>query len=96
MRMLKKLSIAIMGVLIAIALPTVAKAETVVEKAARTGIITMGGRTDVIPFSYLNDKKELVGYSLDVANLIEQMEVLVLGTGKLKRILNAQQLKGYL
>jgi polar amino acid transport system substrate-binding protein len=70
--MLKKTSIALLGLLLAIALPATATAETIVEKAARTGIITMGGRTDVIPYSYVNDKKELVGYSLDVAALIEQ------------------------
>jgi polar amino acid transport system substrate-binding protein len=70
--MYSKLPIALLGVLIATLLPTVAKAETVVERAARTGVITMGGRTDVIPYSYLNDKKELVGYSIDVAGLIEQ------------------------
>lgn len=85
--MLKKLPMAFWGLLvaiattpiIAIALPTTAKAETVVEKAARTGIITLGSRTDIIPFSFVNDKKELVGYSIDVANLIEQEVSLYLG-----------------
>ncbi len=77
--MFKKLLIALLGLLVALSLPTAAKAETVIEKAARTGIITMGGRTDVIPFSYVNDKKELVGYSIDVANLIEQEVSLYLG-----------------
>jgi polar amino acid transport system substrate-binding protein len=40
------------------------------ERAARTGVITLGGRTDVVPYSYLDDKKQLVGYSIDVADLI--------------------------
>lgn len=77
--MFKKLSIALLGLLVTISLPTVAKAETVIEKAARTGIITMGGRTDIIPYSYVNDKKELVGYSIDVASLIEKEVSLYLG-----------------
>lgn len=70
--MLNKSAIAILSCLLALALPRAAFAETIVEKAARTGVITMGGRTDVIPYSYINDKKELVGYSIDVATLIEQ------------------------
>lgn len=77
--MYKNLSIVFLQLLIAILLPTVAKAETIVEKAARTGIITMGGRADIIPFSYLNEKKDLVGYSQDVAALIEQEVSLFLG-----------------
>jgi polar amino acid transport system substrate-binding protein len=64
--------IAIGGLLLAITFPMQARAETVVEKAARTGAVTLGGRTDIIPYSYIDDKKELVGYSLDVATLIEQ------------------------
>ncbi|MGB3188921.1 MAG: extracellular substrate binding-like orphan protein GrrP [Limnoraphis sp.] len=77
--MFPKFLIAFLGILVALSFPTTAKAETVVEKAARTGIITMGGRSDVIPYSYINDKKELVGYSLDVASLIEQEVSLYLG-----------------
>lgn len=77
--MFKTTSIALLGLLFSLTLHHVAKAETVVEKAARTGIITIGGRTDIIPYSYVNDKKELVGYSIDVASLIEQEVSLYLG-----------------
>ncbi|MCP9889410.1 extracellular substrate binding-like orphan protein GrrP [Cyanobium sp. ATX 6A2] len=48
-----------------------ARAETVVERAARTGVITLGGRTDLVPYSFLNDQGELVGYGVDVARRIE-------------------------
>jgi polar amino acid transport system substrate-binding protein len=68
----KKLWITLLGLLAGMGLATGANAETVVEKAARTGTITMGGRVDIIPFSYINDQKELVGYSLDIGNLVEQ------------------------
>jgi polar amino acid transport system substrate-binding protein len=43
-----------------------AQAETVVEKVARTGFLTVGTRFDAIPYSYINDQGELVGYSIDV------------------------------
>ncbi|MEY3826593.1 MAG: hypothetical protein RLZZ148_1409, partial [Cyanobacteriota bacterium] len=77
--MYKKLSLALLGLLFTLSLSPTAKAETVMEKAARTGIIRMGGRTDVIPYSYVNDKKELVGYSIDIASLIEEEVSLYLG-----------------
>lgn len=68
--MLKKISLAIIGTLFALALPSQALAETVMEKVSRTGILTVGTRTDLIPYAYLNDKQELVGYSIDILNLI--------------------------
>ncbi len=48
-----------------------ARAETVIEQAARTGEITMAGPTDLVPLAYLDTSKKLVGFSLDVARLIE-------------------------
>ena len=47
-------------------------AETVVEKVARTGFLTVGTRFDAIPYSYINDKGELVGYSMDVLERIRK------------------------
>jgi polar amino acid transport system substrate-binding protein len=52
--------------------PLAARSETVIERAARTGVITMGGRTDVVPYSFLDRSRQLVGYSIDVAGLIEK------------------------
>ncbi|MFM7449724.1 MAG: extracellular substrate binding-like orphan protein GrrP [Leptolyngbyaceae cyanobacterium] len=66
----KKLSIALLGVLAAIALPTAVKAETVIEKVTRTGELTVGGRTDLVPYSYMDDKQQWVGYSADILNLV--------------------------
>jgi polar amino acid transport system substrate-binding protein len=66
--MLKKsLIIALMG---AIAFPLAVRAETVMEKIARTGTLTVGTRTDAIPYSYVNDRGELVGYSIDMLEKI--------------------------
>jgi polar amino acid transport system substrate-binding protein len=50
--------------------PSPAHAETVVERVARTGVLTLGGRTDLIPGSYVDAKGQLVGVSLDVATRI--------------------------
>jgi polar amino acid transport system substrate-binding protein len=47
-------------------------AETVVEKVARTGFLTVGTRFDTIPYSYVNDKGELVGYSIDIVERIRK------------------------
>lgn len=70
--MLKRLSIAAFGLLIALAIPHKASAENVFDKVNRTGVITFGTRVDTIPYSYVNDKQQLVGYSVDVIELIRQ------------------------
>lgn len=46
--------------------------ETVVEKIARTGKITAGTSKDALPFAYRNEQGELVGYSIDILDLITQ------------------------
>jgi polar amino acid transport system substrate-binding protein len=71
-RMLKKTSIALLGMLIALALPTTAKAESVMERVSRTGILNIGTRVDTIPYAYVNNKEQLVGYSMDIIELIRQ------------------------
>ncbi|MFQ4144020.1 extracellular substrate binding-like orphan protein GrrP [Chlorogloeopsis sp. ULAP02] len=70
--MYKKLAITTLGLIFSMALPRPSWAETVMEKIARTGVLTIGTRLDTIPYSYVNDKKQLVGYSIDVVNLIKQ------------------------
>lgn len=70
--MFKNLSIAVFGLLIALFLPQNARAETVVDKVSRTGVLTFGTRVDIIPYSYVNDQEKLVGYSVDVLELIRQ------------------------
>lgn len=43
-----------------------------VERAARTGVITIGTRTNLIPYAYVDGQQQLVGVSLDVAARIAQ------------------------
>lgn len=69
--MLRKLSITVLGLALAIALPRPSLAETVMEKVARTGTLTVGSRLEIVPYSYVDDKKQLVGYSIDVLNQIK-------------------------
>ncbi len=50
-------------------------AETVLEKVDRTGKFTAGTSKDALPFAYRNQSGELVGYSIDILNLIvKQLE----------------------
>ena len=49
---------------------TPATAETVVEKIDRMGKLTAGTSKDAVPFAYRNDRGELVGYSVDILELI--------------------------
>jgi ABC-type amino acid transport substrate-binding protein len=46
-----------------------ASAETTLEKIARTGTLTIGARATSPSFGFINDKKEWVGFSID---LVEQ------------------------
>jgi ABC-type amino acid transport substrate-binding protein len=46
---------------------TPARAETTLEKIARTGTLTIGARTGSPPFGFINDRKEWVGFSIDLA-----------------------------
>lgn len=70
--MQNKLSIALCGFLLAMSFPGVAKAETVIEKVSRTGYLNVGVRFDTIPYSYVNDQQQLVGYSIDTLDLVQQ------------------------
>ena len=50
----------------------VATAETVMEKLARTGVLTAGTSKDALPFAYTDNEGKLVGYSVDMLSLIQQ------------------------
>ena len=50
----------------------IATAETVMEKVARTGVLTAGTSKDALPFAYADNKGQLVGYSIDMLTLIQQ------------------------
>jgi polar amino acid transport system substrate-binding protein len=45
-------------------------AETTLEKIKRTGVFTVGTRTASPPFGYINKQNEWVGFSVDLARLV--------------------------
>ena len=63
-------------VLATLALVTVpvgsANAESVLKKINRTGTLTAGTPTSAFPFAYMNDKKEWVGFSVDLIKEVQQ------------------------
>lgn len=59
------------GLVLALAVPRVSLAETVMEKISRTGVLSVGTRVDVVPYAYVNDQEKLVGYSIDAINRIK-------------------------
>lgn len=66
----KKVAISLFSIgLVFLAIPP-ASAEKVVEKIDRTGILTAGTSKDALPFAYRDDQGELVGYSIDILELI--------------------------
>lgn len=66
--MKRKLTI-LLSLIIVLSFSASAFAETTLEKINRTGVLTIGTRTALTGFAFINDKKEWVGFSID---LVEQ------------------------
>ncbi len=64
--------IAFSSLLFLTAFPLKVWAETVLEKIERTGVMEAGIRRDAIPFGYLDDQGNPIGYSVDLIKLIHQ------------------------
>lgn len=47
-------------------------AHTVLEKVAKTGVLTAGTSKDAFPFAYRDEKGQLTGYSVDMLKLIDK------------------------
>jgi polar amino acid transport system substrate-binding protein len=50
--------------------PAPVLAETVLEKIKRAGVLTAGTRGDNIPFAFINEKNEWIGFSIDLLEAI--------------------------
>jgi polar amino acid transport system substrate-binding protein len=68
----KNVAPVIFGLILSALMPGIAKAETVMEKVARTGVLTAGTSRDALPFAYSDSQGKLTGYSVDMLNLIQQ------------------------
>jgi len=68
----KKLSIPLLSLLLVLVGTKTVLAETVIEKVARTGVLTIGANLDLIPYSYVNPKGELDGYTINIIDLIRK------------------------
>lgn len=66
--------------LIACALPLLAQAETTLEKVRQSGVIGVAYRESSIPFSYLDDKAQPVGFGVDICNKV--VEAVKKSTGR--------------
>src|SRR5215208_5855593 len=69
--MYRKLIVPAIAVLGFIAQPSVAQEPTgTLKKIKDTGTITIGHRESSVPFSYYDDKQQVVGYAMDLCNRI--------------------------
>lgn len=89
--MKKILQLVGLGCILPMFLASPSLAETVVEKVARTGFLTVGTRFDAIPYSYVNEKGELVGYSMDVLERIRKRLETRLGRPVTLQMIEANQ-----
>ncbi|AFY60593.1 extracellular substrate binding-like orphan protein GrrP [Synechococcus sp. PCC 6312] len=68
--MFTKVKLLLLSSLLLLVTPRAGLAETVMEKVARTGILTVGISLNQAPYSYINAENEIDGYSVNVVNLI--------------------------
>jgi polar amino acid transport system substrate-binding protein len=59
----KNIAPVIFGLILSGLMPGVAKAETVMEKVARTGVLTAGTSKDALPFAYSDSQGKLTEYA---------------------------------
>ena len=50
--------------------PAPVLAETVLEKVSRTAVLTAGARGNTIPFAFINEKNEWIGFSIDLLEAV--------------------------
>lgn len=77
--MKKQLSLISITLLFSIISQSPSLAGKILEKIRETGVITAGARKDAIPFGYINQQGQWVGYSLDMLELIRQQTEKQLG-----------------
>ncbi|MDJ0583038.1 extracellular substrate binding-like orphan protein GrrP [Crocosphaera sp.] len=70
--MYKRLPLIALSLMAALAFPGQILAETVVERVARTGVLTVSTRVNLVPFAYVDDEDKLTGYSIEVIELIRE------------------------
>ena len=63
---MRKLSLVVAVAAAAVALPAVAQDSPTLKKIKESGTITIGHRDSSIPFSYYDDKQQVVGYAIDI------------------------------
>jgi len=66
----RSLAVALVATLLPLLSPALARAETVIERAARTGAISVAGPTNLPPYSFLTDQNQSTGYGIEVAERI--------------------------
>jgi ABC-type amino acid transport substrate-binding protein len=67
---MKRFGIFLMVAVLVLSMAGLTAAETTMEKIKRTGTFTVGTRTASPPFGYINKQNEWVGFSIDLARLI--------------------------
>jgi len=61
-----------LAVLLLAGAATPALAETVLEKINRTGVLTAGTRTASIPFAFIDERNQWIGFSIDLLEAIRE------------------------
>jgi polar amino acid transport system substrate-binding protein len=68
---MKKLAVSLLALFCICAVATPSWAEPILEKVAKTGVLKAGTRKDAVPFAYVDQNGDWVGYSLDLLSQIK-------------------------
>ena len=67
---MKRFGIFLLVAMLVLGIAGLSAAETTLEKIKRTGVFTVGARSASPPFGYINKENEWVGFSIDLARLV--------------------------
>lgn len=67
---MRRLSTVVLAGLLVAAVTAPALAESVLEKIRRTGVLTAGARATSVPFVFINEKNEWIGFCIDLLEAI--------------------------
>jgi len=69
---MKRAGIFLMVAVFILSVTGISRAETTLEKIKRTGVFTVGARSGSPPFGYINKQNEWVGFSIELAGLVNK------------------------
>jgi len=69
---MRRLLLLVLALLVVLVSAAPALAQTALDKIKQTGVLTAGTRTASIPFAFINEKNEWIGFSIDFLEVVRE------------------------